>query len=65
MQSSTCTGEALGFSEWKGSPLLRISPETVADAPAEFKRDMLELLDILCDPECPHPYDGVVAGSIA
>ena len=37
----------------------------MVDAPPEYERDMLELLDLLFDPQCPHPYDGVVAGSVA
>jgi len=56
------TGEALAFSEWKGALLIRVSK---LRAPPEFESDMLELLNLLCDERCPHPYDGTVAGSVA
>ena len=42
-----------------------VSVFDMVGAPAEFERDMLELLELLFDPECPHPYDGCVAGSVA
>lgn len=56
------TGEAVGFSEWKGAGLLRVSS---LDAPTEFVNDMLELLNMLFDANFPHPYDGCVAGTVA
>ena len=53
----------VGFSEWKGSALFRASkfPPTGT----AFDEDWLDLLNLLLDPQCPHPYDGTVAGSVA
>ena len=57
------SGHFVGFSEWKGSALYRTSqfPPTGT----AFDDDWLALLNLLLDPQCPHPYDGTVAGSVA
>lgn len=56
------TGEAMGFSEWKGAALVRVSDLTL---PKEVESDMLDLLNLLFDTNFPHPYDGTVAGCVA
>lgn len=33
--------------------------------PTEFRDDVQNLLAYLCSKNCAHPYDGVVAGSVA
>ena len=57
------TGHFVGFSEWKGSAQYLTSqfPPTGT----AFDDDWLALLNLLLDPQCPHPYDGTVAGSVA
>lgn len=30
-----------------------------------FSNDIILLLNEICSPDCPHPYDGLVAGSVA
>lgn len=57
------SGIYVGFSEWKGSPsfLSNKFPPTGTT----FDDDWLALLNLLLDPQCPHPYDGTVAGSVA
>lgn len=57
------TNTYVGFSEWKGSPTFLMS-ETLLTGTA-FDEDWLALLNLLLDPNCPHPYDGTVAGSVA
>jgi hypothetical protein len=58
------TGEVIIFREWKGAFSLghhgigRVKNGT-------FERDLLALLTALASPDCPHPYDGTVAGSVA
>jgi hypothetical protein len=61
------TGVEIQFYEWKGGftfgargPKGNVSPEDPV-----FIEDCLELLNFLASDECPHPYDGVVAGSVA
>jgi hypothetical protein len=33
--------------------------------PKDFKKDVLKLLGVLLHKNCPHPYDSLVAGSVA
>ena len=56
------SGKVFGFSEWKGAALYRMPTRELED---EWVDGWIELLDLLCSDHCPHPYDGVVAGSIA
>ena len=56
------SGRILGFGEHKGAPRVYLSPD---EPNREFVEDGIELLNLLCDPRCPHPYDGIVAGSVA
>lgn len=57
------SGHYVGFSEWKASALFRASkfPPTGT----AFDEDWLDLLNLLLDRQCPHPYDGTVAGTVA
>lgn len=57
------TGKKIAFTEWKGAA--EVFLDTIPDAEEPYARDMLELLNLLCSMECPHPYDGVVAGAVA
>jgi hypothetical protein len=55
------SGAVVSFREYKGGA--RVSSPQFSDAfPAD---DLLELLNLICSPRCPHPYDGTVAGTIA
>lgn len=56
------TGTLLTFGERKAAAGIWTSVHR-DQMPESFKADVLELLDILTDPKCPHPYDGCVAGS--
>ena len=56
------SGKVFGFSEWKGATTYRMPTMKLED---EWVDDWIELLDLLCSDHCPHPYDGLVAGSIA
>jgi len=56
------TGELIKFGEWKGGALFWTNGDEVKGA---HKKDMLELLTYLVSDTCAHPYDGVVAGSVA
>lgn len=58
------TGEVLVFREWKGGFSLGHSGSGRIKN-GSFEKDMLALLSALASKECPHPYDGTVAGSVA
>jgi len=58
------TGIILTFGERKAAAGIWTSVHR-DQMPESFKADTLELLNILADPKCPHPYDGCVAGSVA
>lgn len=57
------TGQLISFTEHKGSPSFYSSIFPPTDS--EFDGDWVDLLNLLLDRECPHPYDGLVAGSVA
>lgn len=63
--SHKATGEQLMFGEWKGAAGIWTKFADKKEAPKEFLKDMLLLLNELCAQDCPHPYDGCVAGSVA
>ncbi len=48
----------MSFDEHKGAAGCCFSSHKMVD-------DVRDLLTLLCSPNCPHPYDGVVAGSVA
>lgn len=58
------TGAVLSFGEHKAGA--RFSMEMHQEkASAKLTKDLLELLSLLAGDKCPHPYDGVVSGSVA
>jgi hypothetical protein len=59
------TGELLMFGEWKGAAGIWTRFSNHKELPPTYKADMLELMNTLADPKCPHSYDGLVAGSVA
>jgi len=59
------TGEILRFGEWKGAAGVWTRFHRDEELPESYKRDMLLLLDELVAEDCPHPYDGNIAGSVA
>lgn len=59
------TGNILMFGEWKGGFGIWTSFHKAEDLPASFKKDMVEILNLLFSDKAPHPYDGVTAGSVA
>lgn len=59
------TGEILSLGEWKGGAGTWTRFSGVKQCPDSFRDDLLELLNLLASPECPHPYDGTVAGTVA
>lgn len=56
------TGGLVNFGEHKGASHVSASH---LQGPKEFLDDMLELLNLLYDEKCLHPYDGLVAGCVA
>ena len=56
------SGKVFGFSEWKGAVTYQMPTRELED---EWVDDWFELLDLLCSDHCPHPYDRLVAGSVA
>jgi len=59
------SGKLLMFSEWKGSARFWLPDYTYKDLEETFKNDLLDLLNYLVSDQCTHPYDGVLAGSVA
>ena len=59
------TGEILGFGEWKGGALFWTKYGSYKELPTQFRSDLLKLINLLISDVSPHPYDGVVAGSVA
>jgi len=59
------TGERLMFGEWKGAAGIWTRFHNTEELPVSYRKDILGLLNKLCAEDCPHPYDGCVAGSVA
>lgn len=59
------TSEYVMFGEWKGGACLFTRFSSSKDMPQSLRDDLLSLLNYLVSDECGHPYDGVVAGSVA
>lgn len=56
-----CLGDLKGAAtSW---PEQFVAPKTQAEK--QYIEDLLELLTYLCSEQCPHTYDGCVAGSVA
>ena len=59
------TGELLTFGDWKGAAGTWTRFHKIGELPKSYRDDTLLLLNEICSPDCPHPYDGCVAGSVA
>lgn len=59
------TNTPIVFDEWKGSSGFHTSFHTFTEMPEELQKDICTLVDYLLSDECGHPYDGLVAGSVA
>jgi hypothetical protein len=59
------TNTPIVFDEWKGSSGFHTTFHTFTDVPEELQKDICVLIDYLLSDECGHPYDGLVAGSVA
>jgi hypothetical protein len=59
------SGWRITFGEWKGSALFWLEANNSNELPKDFKKDVLKLLGVLLHKNCPHPYDSLVAGSVA
>ena len=59
------TGEFVVFDEWKGGSTFHTRFYSTEDLPESYKNDLTTLINYLISNECAHPYDGVVAGSVA
>lgn len=59
------TNTPIVFDEWKGSSGFHTTFHTFTDMPEELQKDICALVDYLLSDECGHPYDGLVAGSVA
>lgn len=59
------TNTPIVFDEWKGSSGFHTTFHTFTEMPEEFQKDICALIDYLLSDECGHPYDGLVAGSVA
>ena len=59
------TGKQISFSEWKGAAGFWVSDYEHTKLPTQFKADLIELMNYLVGNECAHPYDNLVAGSVA
>jgi len=57
------TGEVVAFGEYKGGFQLFSRAHSCADL--KCAAQLIDLLNLICGPKCPHPYDGTVAGSVA
>ncbi len=53
------------LSEWKGAFGIRMQHVDYRKLPEVFRADLLELISHLISEECAHPYDNLVAGSVA
>lgn len=59
------TGKVLSFSEHKGAIGFWLPEYSYTQLHHQFKNDLIELMAYLASNECAHPYDNLVAGSVA
>lgn len=59
------TGEILSFSEWKGAFGIWTRFHDQKELPEAYKRDIIEILNLMFSNKSPHPYDGCTAGIVA
>jgi hypothetical protein len=62
------SGEIITISEWKGAFGIRSRYGSIK-VDTEYWNwiidDVIKLLNVIISPECPHPYDGLIAGGVA
>jgi hypothetical protein len=59
------TGKVLCISEWKGAFGIRTPFGSIKELPKTYKRDVIELLNLMFSDRSPHPYDDCTAGIVA
>lgn len=59
------TGKPIQFSEWKGAIGFWVPEYDNEKLDTQFKNDLIELMTYIISNECVHPYDNLVAGSVA
>lgn len=59
------SGRSISFSEWKGAAGFWLPETDSKKVNSELKADLIELMNYLISNECAHPYDNLVAGSVA
>lgn len=59
------SGKAIQFSEWKGAIGFWLPEHSHKELTPEFKTDLIKLMNYIISTECAHPYDNLVAGSVA
>jgi hypothetical protein len=59
------TGHVLGLMDYKAGISMVTAFDDLSEMPDDFAKDALELLNFLVSEQVAHPYDGVLAGSIA
>lgn len=59
------TGIGVSLSEWKGAFGIWTTHYSFTEVSGGLRDDIFELLGHLVSKECAHPYDGLVAGSVA
>jgi len=59
------SGKLLNFSEHKGAIVFWLPESRFTQLHHHFKNDLIELMTYLSSSECAHPYDNLVAGSVA
>lgn len=59
------SGKIITLYDYKGAFSFGSEFSNIKEVPEELKNDLVELLNLICSDQSPHPYDGTVAGSIA
>ena len=59
------SGVQISFSEWKGAVGFWLAETDYRKLSADLQSDLIDLMNYLISNECAHPYDGLVAGSVA
>lgn len=59
------TGLIIMFSEWKGGFGVWTKFGSPKEVPELYKKDMIEIINLILSDKSPHPYDGCTAGSVA
>ena len=59
------SGKIISFSEWKGAIGFWLPETDYKKLTPIFRNDLIELMNYIVSNECAHPYDNLVAGSVA